>query len=40
VDLGPEGGKFGGEIVIAGTPEQVAKSKRSYTGQYLAKVLS
>ena len=36
IDLGPEGGDGGGEIVAAGTPEQVAKVARSYTGQYLA----
>ena len=35
VDLGPEGGDEGGEIVCAGTPEEVAKVKRSYTGRYL-----
>ena len=39
VDLGPEGGVKGGEIVAAGTPEQVVKEKRSYTGQYLAPLL-
>lgn len=39
VDLGPEGGDKGGEIVAVGTPEDVAKVKRSYTGQYLKKVL-
>jgi excinuclease ABC subunit A len=39
IDLGPEGGKFGGEIVAEGTPENVAKVKGSYTGHYLAKVL-
>ena len=39
IDLGPEGGKFGGEIVAEGTPENVAKVKRSYTGHYLAKAL-
>lgn len=39
VDLGPEGGKGGGEIVASGTPEQVAKSKRSHTGRFLAKML-
>lgn len=39
VDLGPDGGKFGGEIVVAGTPEQVAKSKRSFTGKFLSKML-
>ena len=39
IDLGPEGGNKGGEVVAVGTPEDVAKVKRSYTGQYLAKVL-
>ncbi len=39
VDLGPEGGDGGGEIVAAGTPEDVAKVKASYTGQYLKPVL-
>jgi len=40
LDLGPEGGDGGGELVAAGTPEAVAKIKRSYTGQYLKDVLS
>ncbi len=40
IDLGPEGGDGGGEIVAAGTPEDVAKIKGSYTGQYLKKVLA
>jgi len=39
IDLGPEGGDRGGEIVCTGTPEEVAKNKKSYTGQFLAKVL-
>ncbi len=39
VDLGPEGGNRGGELVATGTPEEVAQIKRSYTGQYLAKTL-
>jgi excinuclease ABC subunit A len=39
IDLGPEGGDKGGEVVAIGTPEEVAKVKRSYTGQYLAKHL-
>ncbi|OGT98161.1 MAG: excinuclease ABC subunit A [Geobacteraceae bacterium GWC2_48_7] len=39
IDLGPEGGDMGGEIVACGTPEQVAKVTRSYTGQYLRKML-
>ena len=37
IDLGPEGGVAGGQIVAQGTPEQVAKCKDSYTGKYLAK---
>lgn len=40
LDLGPEGGDKGGEIVAEGTPEQVAKEPRSYTGQYLAPLLT
>ncbi len=39
VDLGPEGGSGGGEIIAEGTPEDVAKSNRSYTGQYLKPLL-
>ena len=39
IDLGPEGGDGGGTIVAEGTPEQVAAVKKSYTGQYLKKVL-
>ena len=39
IDLGPEGGERGGQVVVAGTPEQVARTKRSYTGQALARVL-
>ena len=39
IDLGPEGGDGGGEIVAEGTPEEVAASKRSYTGQYLKELL-
>ena len=39
IDLGPEGGAGGGRIVAQGTPEQVAKTKKSYTGQALAKHL-
>ncbi len=39
IDLGPEGGDRGGEIVAIGTPEQVARVTRSYTGQYLRKLL-
>ena len=40
IDLGPEGGEGGGRIVAQGTPEQVAKVKKSYTGQVLARVLN
>jgi excinuclease ABC subunit A len=39
IDLGPEGGDGGGEIVVAGTPEDVAREPRSYTGQHLRHVL-
>ncbi len=39
IDLGPEGGDGGGTVVATGTPEQVAKVKGSYTGQYLKKML-
>jgi excinuclease ABC subunit A len=39
IDLGPEGGEGGGEIIAAGTPEDVAKTARSYTGQYLKPML-
>jgi excinuclease ABC subunit A len=39
LDLGPEGGEDGGRIVAQGTPEQVARVKKSYTGQTLAKLL-
>lgn len=39
IDLGPEGGDGGGEIIATGTPEEVAKIKKSYTGQFLKKVL-
>ena len=40
IDLGPEGGDAGGEIIAIGTPEEVAANPRSYTGHYLAKVLA
>ncbi|MGI9483692.1 MAG: excinuclease ABC subunit UvrA [Hyphomicrobiales bacterium] len=40
IDLGPEGGDGGGEVVIAGTPEDVAGCERSYTGQFLKPILS
>jgi excinuclease ABC subunit A len=40
IDLGPEGGDGGGEIVAAGTPEDIVKVKRSYTAAFLAPVLA
>ena len=40
IDLGPDGGSRGGSIVAEGTPEQVAKNKKSYTGQFLAEALT
>jgi excinuclease ABC subunit A len=39
VDLGPEGGSGGGQIIATGTPEAVAKAKQSFTGQFLAPLL-
>ena len=39
IDLGPEGGEGGGNIIATGTPEQLAKIKESYTGHYLSKIL-
>ncbi|MDY3280321.1 MAG: excinuclease ABC subunit UvrA, partial [Eubacteriales bacterium] len=39
IDLGPEGGDGGGQIVAQGTPEQVAQVKKSYTGQFLREIL-
>ncbi len=39
IDIGPEGGAGGGDIVAKGTPEQVANTEKSFTGQYLKKVL-
>ena len=39
IDLGPEGGERGGEIVVVGTPEQVCKNEKSYTGMFLKKYL-
>ena len=40
IDLGPEGGEGGGQIVAAGTPEEVANIPASFTGQYLRRVLA
>ena len=39
IDMGPEGGDGGGKVIAHGTPEEVAKNKRSYTGQYVKKYL-
>jgi excinuclease ABC subunit A len=39
IDLGPEGGDAGGEVVVAGTPEQIAGDPTSHTGRFLAEVL-
>ena len=39
IDLGPEGGERGGELVVCGTPEQVSKCRRSHTAKYLSRVL-
>jgi excinuclease ABC subunit A len=39
VDLGPEGGEAGGEVVATGTPEQIAEVPESFTGQFLRGVL-
>jgi excinuclease ABC subunit A len=40
IDLGPEGGAAGGEILAQGTPEEVAHNSRSYTGMFLEKILN
>src|SRR5205085_6686146 len=40
IDLGPEGGQRGGEVVVAGTPEEVARNKRSHTGRWLARIVN
>ncbi|MBM4221441.1 MAG: ATP-binding cassette domain-containing protein, partial [Gammaproteobacteria bacterium] len=40
IDLGPEGGSGGGQLIAAGTPEEVARNRRSYTGQYLGPLLA
>ncbi len=40
IDLGPEGGDAGGEIIATGTPEQIAANPASYTGQHLRRVLA
>lgn len=40
IDLGPEGGDKGGTLLACGTPEEVAKNKKSYTGQYIKQALA
>jgi excinuclease ABC subunit A len=40
IDLGPEGGDMGGEVIASGTPEQLARISRSYTGAFLARILA
>jgi excinuclease ABC subunit A len=40
VDLGPEGGHEGGRVIATGTPEEVARQRTSFTGQYLARSLA
>jgi excinuclease ABC subunit A len=40
IDLGPEGGEHGGRVVASGTPEEVARSRRSHTGQVLRPLLN
>ena len=39
IDLGPEGGSGGGKVLCFGTPEKIAKSKKSYTGRFLKELL-
>ena len=39
IDIGPEGGEYGGEIVFTGTPEEIIKCKNSYTGEFLKKIM-
>jgi excinuclease ABC subunit A len=39
IDIGPLGGDNGGEIIAVGTPEEVSKNKKSYTGEFLKKIL-
>jgi excinuclease ABC subunit A len=40
IDLGPEGGDFGGEVIAKGTPEEIIKNKKSYTGKFLLNILN
>ena len=39
VDLGPEGGVDGGDLIFSGTPEEIVKQKHSYTGQFLKEII-
>ena len=39
IDLGPEGGQKGGKVLCTGTPEQISQNNKSYTGQYLKKMV-
>jgi excinuclease ABC subunit A len=39
IDMGPEGGQNGGQVVAEGTPEQIVKVKESFTGQFLKRIL-
>jgi excinuclease ABC subunit A len=39
IDLGPEGGDRGGQVVVTGTPEAVARNAKSYTGRWLSRIL-
>ena len=39
IDLGPEGGSGGGTVIATGTPEDVAKNKKSYTGKFISEML-
>ena len=40
IDIGPEGGEGGGKIIACGTPEDITKTKSSYTGQFLSPLIS
>jgi len=40
IDLGPEGGDKGGEVIVTGTPEKISSHAKSYTGKYLKEMLS
>jgi excinuclease ABC subunit A len=39
IDMGPEGGAGGGQVIVSGTPEKVAKNEESHTGQFLREIL-